>query len=161
MMFLVGNISLPPTIGFLAANAARALGVVPADQEVAYDLKPETDVFSELGLVTKLSSHFRGGLTGWGRYVGAVAGLLRERGRPAAGLDGTISSTLPAGAGLSSSAALSVAVALALCEAARFELPRLDGFGERSDIFCWFGGRRTVDRRYRGKRHGTHRRKNY
>ena len=52
-----------------AANAARALGVVPADQEVAYDLKPETDVFSELGLITKLSSHLRGGLTGWGRYA--------------------------------------------------------------------------------------------
>lgn len=52
-----------------AANAARALGVVPAGEQIAYDLKPETDVFSELGLVTKLSSHFRGGLTTWGRYA--------------------------------------------------------------------------------------------
>lgn len=52
-----------------AANAARALGVVPAGEQVAYDLKPETDVFSELGLVTKLSSHLLGGLTGWGRYA--------------------------------------------------------------------------------------------
>ncbi len=52
-----------------AANAARALGVVPADQPIAYDLKPETDVFSELGVITKLSSHLRGGLTAWGRYA--------------------------------------------------------------------------------------------
>jgi galactokinase len=51
---------------------------------------------------------------------------LRERGRPAAGLDGTVSSTVPVGAGLSSSAALTVAVALALCRAAEFELPPLE-----------------------------------
>ena len=64
--------------------------------------------------------------TGWARYAAAVAELLTERGRPAAGLDGTVSSTLPIGAGLSSSAALSVALALAFCRAARFELPRLE-----------------------------------
>ena len=66
------------------------------------------------------------GLAGWGRYAAAVAALLAERGRPAAGLDGTVSSTLPIGAGLSSSAALTVAVGLALCRAAEFELPRLE-----------------------------------
>jgi len=62
---------------------------------------------------------------GWGRYAAAVAALLAERGRPAVGLDGSVSSTLPIGAGLSSSAALTVAVGLALCRAADFELPRL------------------------------------
>ena len=36
---------------------------------MTYDLEPETDLFSELGLVTKLSTHLRGGLTGWGRYA--------------------------------------------------------------------------------------------
>jgi len=65
------------------------------------------------------------GLAGWGRYAAAVAALLAERGRPAVGLDGTVSSTLPIGAGLSSSAALTVAVGLVLCRAAGFELPRL------------------------------------
>ena len=65
------------------------------------------------------------GLTGWGRYAAAVAALLAERGRPAVGLDGMVSSTLPIGAGLSSSAALTVAVGLALCRAAGFELSRL------------------------------------
>ena len=63
---------------------------------------------------------------GWGRYAAAVAELLCERGRPAAGIEGALSSTLPVGAGLSSSAALTVALALALCRAARFELPRLE-----------------------------------
>jgi galactokinase len=66
------------------------------------------------------------GLAGWVRYAAAVAELLRERGRPAGGLDGTVTSTLPMGAGLSSSAALTVALALAFCRAAGFELPRLE-----------------------------------
>ena len=38
-----------------AANAARALGVVPAGQPVAYDLKPETDVLAELGVTTRIA----------------------------------------------------------------------------------------------------------
>jgi galactokinase len=42
------------------------------------------------------------------------------------GIDATISSTVPVGAGLSSSAALEVALALALCDAARFSLPPLE-----------------------------------
>lgn len=64
-------------------------------------------------------------LSGWGRRVAAVARLLADSGRPPVGFDGTIASSVPPGAGLSSSAALSVAVALALCRAARFELPML------------------------------------
>ena len=64
-------------------------------------------------------------LTGWGRYAAAVAALLTERGRPAVGLDGWVTSTVPIGAGLSSSAALTVAVGLALCRAAGFELSQL------------------------------------
>lgn len=65
-------------------------------------------------------------LRGWVRYAAAVAQLLGERGRPAAGLDGAVSSTVPVGAGLSSSAALSVGLALALSRAAEFELPPLE-----------------------------------
>jgi galactokinase len=63
---------------------------------------------------------------GWVRYAVAVAELLHERGRPAAGVDVTVSSTLPVGAGLSSSAALTVALALALCRAADFQLAPLE-----------------------------------
>jgi galactokinase len=68
----------------------------------------------------------RGPLPAWGRYVAAIAGLLAERGRPPAGFDGTIASTVPIGAGLSSSAALTVSVALALCRAAGWELAPLE-----------------------------------
>ncbi len=60
--------------------------------------------------------------TGWGRYAQAVAGELATLGRPAVGINGAVSSDLPAGAGLSSSAALEVAVAFALCAVAGWEL---------------------------------------
>ena len=66
-----------------------------------------------------------GTLEGWGRYVSAVAVLLDRHGRPRTGLDGVIESTVPPGAGLSSSAALDVAVGVALCRSAGFELPPL------------------------------------
>jgi galactokinase len=65
-------------------------------------------------------------LPGWGRYAGAVTRLLAERGRPEVGLDGVIESTVPIGSGLSSSAALTVSIALALCRVAAFNLPRLE-----------------------------------
>ena len=63
---------------------------------------------------------------GWGRYAAGVVGTLAERGRPATGIDAVVTSTIPLGAGLSSSAALEVALGLALCDAAGFELPRLE-----------------------------------
>jgi galactokinase len=62
---------------------------------------------------------------GWARYVQAVAAELADAGRPAIGLRGTVSSDLPPRAGLSSSAALEVALALALCAAADFALEPL------------------------------------
>jgi galactokinase len=64
--------------------------------------------------------------SGWGRFAGAVAAELAELGRPPVGIVAEIDSTLPVGAGLSSSAALEVGIALALCAAADFELPPLE-----------------------------------
>ncbi len=64
--------------------------------------------------------------TGWGRYVAAVAAELDALGRPPVGLEGEVSSTLPIGTGLSSSAALEVAVAVALSAVADFDIPPLE-----------------------------------
>ncbi len=62
----------------------------------------------------------------WGRYAAGVLRTLAERGRPPVGIDGVVSSTVPPGAGLSSSAALEVSIALALCDAAGFVLDPLE-----------------------------------
>ena len=51
---------------------------------------------------------------GWGRYATAVVGVLRDAGLRLHGFDGMLVSDVPIGAGLSSSAALEVAVALAV-----------------------------------------------
>ncbi len=62
----------------------------------------------------------------WGRYAAGVVCTLAARGREAAGIEATVTSTIPLGGGLSSSAALEVAVGLALCDAAGFSLPTLE-----------------------------------
>jgi galactokinase len=67
-----------------------------------------------------------GDASGWGRYVAAVAIELAALGRPAVGLEGHVSATLPAETGLSSSAALEVVTALALCAVADFEVEPLE-----------------------------------
>jgi galactokinase len=67
-----------------------------------------------------------GGTAGWFRYVEGVAAELAGLGRPDVWIRGSVSSDLPAGAGLSSSAALEVAVALALCDAAGWSIGRLE-----------------------------------
>jgi galactokinase len=54
----------------------------------------------------------------WGRFVAGVVRALGEQGAAPAGFDGTITSTVPPGSGLSSSTALSVALTLALATAA-------------------------------------------
>jgi galactokinase len=59
----------------------------------------------------------------WGRYVAGVVRTLAECRRPAIGLEAVLSSTVPAGSGLSSSAALEIACALALCSVAELDLP--------------------------------------
>lgn len=63
---------------------------------------------------------------GFGRYVAALAGELAVLGRRPVGIDGRIGGDLPAGSGLASSAALLVAVALALCDCAGMELAPLE-----------------------------------
>ncbi|MCU1496565.1 MAG: Galactokinase [Acidimicrobiales bacterium] len=65
---------------------------------------------------------------GWARYVAGVVAELR----PTVGFTGHVTTTLPVGAGLSSSAALEVAVALALgFEGTALELARLTQVAEQ------------------------------
>jgi galactokinase len=56
--------------------------------------------------------------SGWSAYVEGIAWALRELGVPVPGADLVVHADLPAGAGLSSSAALEAAVALALTDLA-------------------------------------------
>ncbi|MER8120001.1 galactokinase [Streptomyces sp. NPDC094031] len=66
----------------------------------------------------------------WTAYPAGVVWALREAGHPVTGADIHLASTVPTGAGLSSSAALEVVIALALCDLygldlARWQLARL------------------------------------
>ena len=65
-----------------------------------------------------------GSVTGWGAYPAGVAWALREAGYAVPGACIAIDSDVPAGAGLSSSAALECATALALTELAGLAVPR-------------------------------------
>jgi galactokinase len=74
------------------------------------------------GTEVELESERFGADEGWRRYVDAVADGLDAR----VGFRGSIVSNLSAGAGLSSSAALEVAVALSLCEVGGITIDRLE-----------------------------------
>ncbi|WP_407318768.1 galactokinase [Isoptericola halotolerans] len=63
---------------------------------------------------TSLDEVTPGVTRGWGAYVAGVAWALREAGHEVTGFDAVVDSCVPFGAGLSSSAALECAVAVAL-----------------------------------------------
>jgi galactokinase len=86
---------------------------------------PGIELVSE-GEAIELAGDGAGEVQGWGRYVAAVARELAALGRPAVGISGTLVSDLPQGAGLGSSGALEVVVAVGLCEVAGLELEPLE-----------------------------------
>jgi galactokinase len=65
-------------------------------------------------------------VTGWGAYPVGVAWVLAGAGFPVGGADIYLTSTVPVGSGLSSSAALECATALALAGVSGFELTRAE-----------------------------------
>jgi galactokinase len=67
-----------------------------------------------------------GSVRGWAAYPAGVAWALRQAGYPVGGADLAIDADLPAGAGLSSSAALECATALALTELYQLDVPRTE-----------------------------------
>ncbi|MBS9534363.1 galactokinase [Mycobacterium sp. M1] len=67
-----------------------------------------------------------GDVTGWGAYPAGVVWALRQAGHPVSGGTMSLTSDLPIGSGLSSSAALECAVLGALAGAAGLELDRIE-----------------------------------
>jgi galactokinase len=94
----------------------------------------------ELGLVVEGErserTTFTSDVPGVERFVAAVEAELVDLGRPPVGFTGRISSTLPVGAGLSSSAALEVAIVIALCAVAGLDLEplRLAAAAQRAEL---------------------------
>ena len=78
------------------------------------------------GEVTIRAGDAPDGGRGWAALVASVAASLDARGRPARGMAAHVSSDVPLGAGLSSSASFEVALALALCGAAGWSLERAE-----------------------------------
>lgn len=75
-----------------------------------------------------------GGVSGWVAHVAGVLWALREDGLAVPGLDVLIDSTVPMGAGLSSSAALECSVALGACAAAGIDVD--EGMRDRLVAAC-------------------------
>jgi galactokinase len=102
------------------------------DRDVSVSVRPRSDerviarsddVDGVVDLAADATDDPRAVQPAWGRAVGGVLRVLADLGRPAVGADLEISSTVPIGGGLSSSAAFEVAVALGLNEVAGFSLP--------------------------------------
>jgi galactokinase len=77
-------------------------------------------------VIVPLAGLAPGSVTGWAAYPAGVAWALREAGHPVDGASLVIDSDLPQGSGLSSSAAIECAVAIALAELAGADLPRAE-----------------------------------
>lgn len=112
-----GGFSLPAAVdrGLFAAFAPSA---APGVQVVSVDLAGRVALDANLELTA--------GSPAFGRYVAAVATELSSRGIRPRGVALALGSTIPRGGGMSSSAALCVALTLAFVNVAGATLPPLD-----------------------------------
>jgi galactokinase len=94
----------------VAAQAAPSVRVRSLDAEGELDLSPAG------------SAEPAGVEPEWGRLVAGVVRELAARGRPPVGIEATLASGVPLGSGLSSSAALEVACAVALAGVAGWQI---------------------------------------
>ena len=78
----------------------------------------------DMEITIPLSALAPGSVSGWAAYPAGVAWALREAGYPVGGISLAIDADLTPGAGLSSSAALECAVALALADLHQLTVPR-------------------------------------
>lgn len=83
-------------------------------------------------------SDFDQRVAGWARYVQGMAWVLRDGGHTLQGWDGAIASDVPVGGGLSSSAALELAVARVFLAAADFSAIAMAHAGQRVEN-DWLG----------------------
>ena len=106
--------------GVTAAAACRSGPGSPGSRQLALCSRQEPAAAVQVAL----DGLAPGQVTGWAAYPAGVAWALEAAGLPVPGACIAIDSDLPTGAGLSSSAALECAIALALTELAGLTVPR-------------------------------------
>jgi galactokinase len=108
--------------GFVLPFALRQATTVTVRSNGAAKWTVRSDVSPEP--VTIASSDLKpGGVEGWAGYVAGVIWALTDVGLDVPGADLAVTSDVPVGAGLSSSAALECAVLTALCDVGGIDLP--------------------------------------
>ena len=106
----------------VAVSPARRVAPSPLVRAVSLEVPGEVLVATDGARVDGGGDHE----PPWGAYVAAVVRVLTGRGARIPAVDAALSSTVPIGAGLSSSSAMTVALLLALADAAGLILGRLD-----------------------------------
>jgi len=101
-------------------------GVVVAAARRGDDVLDIRSLQSQDQAVVPLPGLAPGGVAGWAAYPAGVAWAMREAGLPVGGASLVFDSDLPQGAGLSSSAAIECAVAIALADLYGADVPRTE-----------------------------------